>query len=249
MKGCDKLIDTTKVTVDENYLYFQSDKTPTTKKKISGHSFVNLADLNPFSKRGDTILSLLGIKKDDFDSKYMLRGEVAESLVRSIYENKLHKKITWYDEQTKKKNNYDLFPKYLQCGGIPDIELFEENTLIEVKSKSMKDYDKIKQSGALAYELYQGLYYGYLRNFSKITMFYVFFDEETEQEIYENKPVKTFNNIKFLKQEYDVNRDEIDFLLRSVLNYYNTCIKEKRIPIEDISNQVKQEIGVANNAL
>lgn len=245
------MIDKTKIIKQDNlYIYVDTDKTVRTKKKISGHSFVGLVDFDKFNKRGDIILSLLGIKKDEVDPKYAYRGELAEMVVRAIYERKLKKQIVWYDEEAKKDNNYDFFPTYLQCGGIPDIEIPSEQTLIEVKSKSMKDYAYIKEHGAPASELYQALYYGFLRKYKKITMFYVFFDEESEQLAFQNKPIKTYNNLKFLTQTYDVKEEEIDFLVKSALNYYNDCVKNKRIPISDLSKTVLNEIGVDySNAL
>ena len=239
------MIDKTKILRQDNeYIYIETDKTVRTKKKISGHPFVGLVGFDKFNKRGDIVLSLLGIKKDPFDDKYSYRGEIAEMLVRAIYEKKLNKKIVWYDEETKKKNDYDFFKSYLQCGGIPDIEIPSEQMLVEVKSKSMKDYADIKEKGAPANELYQALYYGFLRKYKKITMFYVFFDEESEQLAFQNKPIKTYNNLKFLKQDYDVNEEEIDFLVKNALNFYNDCVKNKRIPISDLSKKVIDEIGV-----
>ena len=239
------MIDFTKVRIVNDYVYFETDRTIRTKKKITGHSFVDLSGFNPYTKRGDTILSLVGIRKEEVDKKYLYRGEIAEQLVRNIYEKKLGKKIVWYDEKTKKDNYYDFFPTFLQCGGIPDIEIPSENTLVEVKSKSMKDYEKIKTNGSLVYELYQALYYGYLRNYDKITMFYVFFDEESEKQAFANQPITNFKNIKFLSNVYEVKREEIEFLLKSDLEYYNNAIREKRIHISDFSDKVLKELGAS----
>lgn len=242
------MIDKTKILKwDKDYLYIITDKTPKTKKKMSGHSFVALAGFDNFNKRGDAVLNLLGIKKDTIDPKYLYRGEEAERLVRQIYEKKLNKKIVWYNEQAKKDNHYDFFPSYVQCGGIPDILLPEEQIIIEVKSKSMKDYNYIKSNGAPLNELYQGLYYSYLSMYGKTIMFYVFFDEESEKEIFANNPITNYSNLKFLSQEYVVKRDDIELLVKSSLKYYNECVREQKIPLCDISKNVLLEIGVGGD--
>ena len=129
------------------------------KKKITGHSFVDLCSLNPFSKKGDCVLNMLGVYKPPFDNKYLYRGDIAEVLVlKKMQEKYKDIKLIRYTEEDKKANNYDFFHEYVNCGGIPDI-IIPDISLVEVKSKSMKDYDKISNGDIPKHELYQGLYY------------------------------------------------------------------------------------------
>ena len=77
-----------------------------------------------------------------------------------------------------KKNN---------LGGVIDIELLEENTLYEIKSKSMKDYEEIVKNGNIVQE-HQAIHYGLLRDYDKVHIMWIFFDEQTEHEIRNNLP-------------------------------------------------------------
>lgn len=237
--------------IKDNYLYFETNKTIQNKKKITGHSFVALCDLDQFNKKGDMVLNLLGLYKKPFDVKYMYRGEVAEDLVRQYYEKKLHRPFIWYDEDAKKKNNYDFFKEYQQCGGIPDMEMQDDEEIIEIKSKSMNKMNAIANENNIPKEeLYQALYYGYLRlkrkNIHKVTMAYVFFDKETENLIFNNQKPITYKYIKLFIKSYDMADyiDEIESLIKKALIYYNTCIEQKRIPLADISEEVLKSLFI-----
>ena len=232
------------IRIDNEYLYFDTAKTIYDKKKMTGHDFVELLELNPFNKKGDKILSIFKIYKPPFDNKYLYRGDYAESLVRYYYQ-KQKRPFVWYDENAKKQNNYDFFPTYKQCGGIPDLEMQDEEEIIEVKSKSMKDYDNIANNKNIPLqELYQALFYGYLRKTKKVTMFYVFFDEETEQLIFNKQQPKTLNNIKLYKKTYNMNDyyNDVESKIKEALHYYNKCVYEKKIPLKDISEKVLNEV-------
>ena len=232
------------IRIDNGFLYFDTDKTIYTKKKMTGHDFVELLELNKYNKKGDKILNIFKIFKPPFDNKYLYRGDYAESLVRYYYQ-KQNRPFVWYDENAKKQNNFDFFPTYKQCGGIPDLEMQDESEIIEVKSKSMKDYDKIAVEKDIPQEeLYQALFYGYLRKVEKITMFYVFFDVETEQLVFENKQPNTLNNIKLYKKTYNMNDyyNDVESKIKEALHYYNKCVYEKRISLADISPKVLNEV-------
>ena len=105
-----------------------------------------------------------------------MRGDFAEQIVKKIYERDGYNCTTYDKKQIKYDNFYD--DRYFS--GIIDIELIDNNTLIEVKSKSMKDYDKIVKYPP-KHEIYQGLMYGFLRGYESIIMEWIFFDETTEQ--------------------------------------------------------------------
>lgn len=229
------------------YLYFETDKTVATKKKMTGHDFVNLAGFNKYSKRGDTILSMLGIYKKPFDKKYLYRGNLAELLVMKYYSIKLNRPFEYYDEQAKKKNNYDFFPSYKQCGGIPDMEMLDRSELIEIKSKSEDKYNEIATLENIPLEeLYQALFYAYLRRTREVTMVYVFFDKETEDLVFENKQPNTLKNIKLYSKSFCsiLYFDEVESKIKECLKYYNECVRYKRIPINDISKEILDKLNI-----
>lgn len=231
--------------VDKEYLYFDTNITIYTKKKMTGHSFVALAGYDSFNKPGDAVLSLLKFYKSQVDPKYLWRGDYAEMLVRAYYKKVLKRPFVFYDEDAKKKNNYDFFPEYKQCGGIPDLEMVDISETIEVKGKSMKDYEKIAVNKDMPLqEKFQGLFYGFLRKNERVTMAYVFFDEESENLLFEGKKPITNKNIKLYTETFNCHdfADELKNSIKKGLNYYNKCIMEHRIPLIDISPKVLQEV-------
>lgn len=226
--------------IKDGYLYFETKYTIQNKKKITGHSFVDLCGFNPYGKKGDCVLSLLKFRKDQTDPKYRNRGDAAEYIV-SLVLKKNNVEYIYYTEEDKKNNNYDFFQHYSQCGGIPDFEIPKDDYLIEVKSKPLSKYDEIVKEQPIN-EVEQGLYYAYLRGYKKARLIWVFFDEATENEVFAGKKPTTLANIKFLSKDYYVNKEEQKKLLYEALLYYNKCVMEKKIPLADISQKVLVEL-------
>lgn len=234
--------------IENGFLYIDTEYTPQTKKKITGHSFVDIAGLNPYSKRGDALLSYLKIYKPPFDKKYQYRGDMAERMIGFILKKQM-KEYLYYDEAAKKANNYDFFPNYKFCGGIPDFEIPSEKTVHEVKSKSLKDYEKIKSQPPI-YEIYQGLYYAYLRKYDYLIMDWVFFDEESEKLLFENKKPKTLDNCKIVQRRYvitDEIRNKIQDMIMDDFLYIDSCLSKKAIPLEDISPSILKALNIQND--
>lgn len=220
--------------IDSGFLILDTQVTSETKKKMSGHSFVAYAGLDKWNKRGDELLKSLGYYKPDFDEKYRYRGDMAERMIKFILD-KQGKKYKYYDDEMKKKYNYDCFPEYKFCGGIPDFELDDE--IWEIKSKSLKDYDKICKELPLE-EQKQGEYYTYLRKKTKLVMAYVFFDEESEKLLFENKMPKTLDNCKVMFKRIEINQQQVQQEISSALIFQNVCLDNKAIPLDDISPKV-----------
>lgn len=224
--------------VENGYLIVELDEIKKFKK-ITGHSFVQLIGLDPFTKVGDCLLLMHGFYSEKVDEKWLKRGEFAEKIVQSVYKRDGHKITTYnkYDIQ------FDNFQDYLWYGGLIDIELLEEETLVEVKSKALKDYDYICKNPPL-HEVFQGMFYGYLRHYKSINMEWVFFDEKTQNEIFEDKPITTLKNLKKFPKTYNVDENfmklKLDEALQIVLNFRETG----RIHISDISDKVLKYLGI-----
>ena len=231
--------------IEDGYLVFESKMTPQKKKKITGHTFVDLAGLNTYQKKGDSLLAYLKLYKSDFDKKYEYRGAMAEKMIGFILK-KQGKEYLYYDEDYKQKNNFDCFPTFKYCGGIPDFEIPSEKTVHEVKSKSMKDYDKIKNEPPI-YEIYQGLYYAYLRKYDYLIMDWVFFDEESENLLFQNKKPNTLDNCKIVQRRYiitDEIRNKIEEMILDDISYIDSCLKSKKIPLAEISPNVLKSLDI-----
>lgn len=208
-------------------------------RKIFGHSFVGLCGLDPFTKIGDTLLKMHKLIKEEVPRKYLLRGDFAENIIKHVYERDGHK-CTTYDKYEIK---FDNFQELKHFGGLIDIELLEEKTLIEVKSKSMKDYEYVKASPPKQ-EVYQGLYYGFLRKYEKITMEWVFFDEETEQEVFEGKKPTTLKNLKKHSEVFVINHLEMHNLLTQALKLNKAFEENKKIHLDLISDDALKQLGL-----
>ena len=234
--------------INGNYLILDTNVTTSNKKKITGHSFVALANLDQYNKRGDAVLQLLGYYKSNVDPKFLKRGNMGEKMIEFILKKK-NEEYKSYSEEDKRKNKWDFFPEYRQCGGIPDFEIPKKSTMIEVKSKSLNKYDEIKKEIPSA-ELWQGLYYGYLRMYDTLQMAYVFFDAESENLLFNDKKPKTLDNCKVMFKKYNINDFKVKETIKNALNYYNGCIEYKAIPLEDISPDVLkhlQDTGVVES--
>jgi len=201
-------------------------------KKITGTNFPDLAGLNKFKPKGDAVLAMLGYVKEDFDPFYTKRGALAEKLAFMSLTKRNHKCVT-YDPN---KIFYDNFPNDPYFGGMIDIEIPSENTLYEIKSRNIKDYDKISKYGDVAQEN-QALHYGFLRHYKQVHIMWIFFDDETEELIRNDKPVTTYKNLKMFEKTLDVNFDEQAKLHKDALLYYIHCLAYQAVPIEDISDK------------
>lgn len=213
-------------------------------KKITGHSFVQLIGVDPFTKVGDCLLTMHGLYSEKIDEKWLKRGDFAERIMQSVYKRDGHK-ITTYN---KYEINFDNFQDYLHYGGLIDIELLEENTLAEVKSKSLKDYEYICKNPPLQ-EIYQGLFYGYLRHYNSINMDWVFFDEKTQNEIFNDKPITTLQNLKKYSKTYAVDRESMKAKLDKALEIVLEFRENGKIHISDISDKVLTALGFDRNAI
>ena len=226
-----------KMYIQGDYLYFELDKPP---KKITGTKFAPLVDKNPYTKRGDQMLELLNLlPKEDIDPYYTYRGEITERIVKELFENNGKVCKTW----DKNEIGFDNFKDENNFGGLIDIYLPNENTVIEVKSKSLRKLGDIMENGS-EYEFLQGALYTDLIKADKLIMCWVFYNAETEQLMREHKPFDKFGvnskqerNVDFLIKQWNYNdfKDRIKCLEREALDYYNKVIREKRIELKDIS--------------
>ena len=229
--------------IENGYLIVESSEIRKIKK-ITGHSFVQLIGIDPFTKVGDCLLTMHGLYSEKIDEKWLKRGDFAEKVVQRVYKRDGHN-ITIYD---KKKINYDNFQDYLWFGGLLDIELIEEKNVIEVKSKSLKDYDYIIKNPPL-HEIQQGMYYSYLRNYDKVTLEWIFFDEKTEQEIFNDLPVTSLQNLKRHTKTYDINKEFMKIKLQQALNIIKDFRENGRIALSDISDKVLKYLGFDRNEI
>lgn len=201
-------------------------------KKITGTNIADLAGLNKFKPKGDAVLAYMGLVKEPFDKYYTDRGALAEEFALRSLTKRGHKCVTY----NKREVNYDNFPENPYFGGLIDIEIPSERTLYEIKSKSMKDYEKISHNGDVVQEA-QALHYGYLRNYDTVHIMWIFFDETSEEEIRAGKPLSTLKNLKMFEKPLTVNYDEQHKLHHDALLYLVHCVARQSVPLSDVSDK------------
>lgn len=221
---------------EQNCLVFE-DNDNLKIKKIGGHAFVELLGLNSYKTIGDALLELHGVVKSEVDEKYLLRGDIAETIIKKVYERDGHHCVT-YD---KKQIKHDNFQNVEYFGGLIDIELPVEQTLIEVKSKSMNKYEEINNHKPQD-EIFQAFLYGYLRGYKSIIMEWVFFDEKTEKEIFEKKPITSFKDLKKIKEVLAVPSNMVEYMYK-VLNIVQEFRKTRKISLDAISDEYLKKLG------
>ena len=225
--------------IDNDYLYIEPKDNAKTDKKISVRNFCGLLGLDNFKKEGDYLLLSWGLIKDEVDEKWQKRGDFAEAIVFKVYQRDGHKPIRY----NKKEIHYDNFlGEHKWLSGMIDIELPDERSLVEVKSKNLEKYDFICRR-IPQFELYQGITYGYLRNYDIIYMEYIFFDDETEQEIFAGKKPTTLQYLKRYPKKVYVNRQEMESKIEYVENLLNKYKETMKISLDLISDKTLNSLG------
>jgi len=204
-------------------------------KKITGGTIAELAGMNKFKPRGDAVLAMLGYVKEPFDKFYTDRGALAERLaLRSLLKRGLPCVV--YDPE---RIDYDNFPNNPYFGGMIDIEIPAKKTLYEIKSKNVKDYDKIVQYGDSCQEE-QAMHYGYLRGYNEVHIMWIFFDDETETLIRNGEPVTSYKNLKMFEKPLTVDYDKQKKIHLDSLLYYIHCLALQQVPLEDVSEKYQK---------
>jgi len=190
---------------NDSYVFGHFDETK--MKKVTSRAFSCLLGDNHFESIGKTILERFKLtERQDIDEYWGVRGDMAELLVLDFLETTYKQKGIELDLRTwtKEEVNYDNFGSNKKFGGLLDIAIAnpkEYRAVIEVKSKSIKDVDKIKKSRGNIEEVLQGKFLTYLSNVSKCLMIYVFFTPEQEQTIkdYVKENDQTYPGMNFAK--------------------------------------------------
>lgn len=230
------------IRIEDGYLKFDFEdiyinKNTNLPKKITGHSFVALIEKDKFKTKGDCVIDLLKIlPQQPIDEFFTNRGKIAEKLIEKSYLKEYKRYITYDAEDIK----YDNFQDNKYFGGMVD-GLCEGTTIIEVKSKSLKDYDYITKN-AIENEEYQAKLYATLWEINDVVMEYVFFPPEIEEKIKAKQKIESFKGCQRFQKKLLVNHQEIIEEMKKALVYYMNCYKTLSIPLQDISNNYMQRL-------
>ena len=224
--------------VENEYLVF--DKEELKLKKITGTVFSELSGKNNFTPKGDCLINMFLKLKTDADPYYRIRGNIAEKLALNYLKSK-YPMVNWRPHTTESEN-YDMFKKDKNYGGVIDIDGNDYEIIVEVKGKSMKNKLNWLRFGNIGEE-WQALHYGNLKQAKKVMMVYVFFEEVAEEAIKKHKPFN-IEDVDIQEKELEIDYDMINWNLEYCLSYRDECYESKRIPVGDISRNKLIEIGV-----
>lgn len=211
-------------------------------KKLASRTFPCLMGVNPYESIGKTILERFKLtEKEEIDEYWGIRGDIAELLVLDFLRESYKKQGIEVELKTwdKKEVSYDNFSRNEKFGGLLDIAIAspkEHRAVVEVKSKSMKDYDKIKANKGNKEEVLQGIFLTKLSNVSKCLMVYVFFTPDQEQTIKNYIIEKNENN-----QSYTTRNFAEMLIMKMGLEYTSVKIQVFKHMIE-APNKLKKDM-------
>ena len=231
----------------EKFLYTFQNVDTNKMKKVFSRSFPCLLGKNKYESIGKTILERYGaIEKEQIDPYYLTRGDLAEKLVydylKSFYQEKLKIELT-LNTWEKKDINFDNFGRNEKFGGMIDIAISKPKdfrAVVEVKSKSMKDLETIKESKGNEEEVMQGLFLSYLSKVDKCLMAYVFFTPEQEQEIKKGNLNFTYKDVTILMFKHMVDFPKMDTLTKVAYSTVSLFAKNISIASEYFSTSENQ---------
>ena len=167
--------------VDSEYVYYKSEyiKQP----KISSHTLVDLLDFNKFSRPGKTILNIFGLtKKSPIDPYQTYKGGIVEIFAKRflLKEYGADADIEAFTVSQFKDSNMNQFPEAAPFSGVLDIMMHMPIKLpVEVKSKEMKEYERIVKHGMYPKDqLVQGANQAVLAGVDKYMMLWGFISED-----------------------------------------------------------------------
>lgn len=167
------------------HLYTFGNIDTTRHKKVTSTVFPRLIGANDYESIGKSILERFNaIEKEEIDPYYSVRGDIGELLALDYLKKKYDGIVlkTW----DKSEVAYDNFPFNDRFGGLIDIAIVkptEMRAVVEVKSKSLKDYQKIEKGRGNKDEIKQGVFLAKMSNVDKCIMLYVFFSTFQEDKI------------------------------------------------------------------
>lgn len=218
--------------------------------KIFSSKFGGLVGQDDFNKRGDIVLKMFKIINEPFDEFYKWRGDSAEEFVYFNISSRF-KDLKWYGETVSLsgKKTFDMFNNE-HFGAVLDFtytDYIENETIsLEIKSKNIKDYEKIQKNGAQNSHIAQAELAAYLGGYKKFNILYIFFTDEQEQMIKEAKESVLFseNELKIFMCRFEVNEEKIKLQMNDAWEYCFWVSQFKKIPLQDISEKSFKLLGI-----
>ena len=213
--------------------------------KVTSRMFPILIGKNGFNGIGYGVLDRCGfLDSEPFDTYYTVRGAIGEyfvhEYVKEMYgkrgveiETKTFESMISYDGGKTFYGN-DLFKKNERFGGVVDIAIakpVEARAVIEVKSKSAKDIEKIVTNGNYPdEEVLQGMQLACLSKVDKLLMAYIFFSEIQEKNLKALMP--TIENVN----NFDI--EELVKGLRWTAKDFDIHIKKFTVNLDEVQNDM-----------
>jgi len=227
--------DKIKLSLDKDYLYYESSiiKTP----RISSHVLVDLLGFNSYSSPGKTLLNMFGlVAKTEIDPYQEVKGGIAEYFAKIYLQRKYKEAVDVEAFTVSQFKNFNQFPEEAPFSGVLDLMMHFRDTskiTVEVKSKEMKDFDKIAKLNIYPKEqIVQGANQAILAKTEQYLMLWVFLTPSLSKLIKEL--TKKYKIKKTIYQDGQLKEYEVEESLWIWGQDYARAIEELEITEEHV---------------
>lgn len=216
-------------------------------KKITGTTLSVLTNDNPYKSKFELFCDIYSLGLPTLKKKYINVGNVVEPKMIEYLQNLNPKdKIIHY---VSKDVQYDLFPNNSIFGGVPDGYSENDKAIIEIKTTSKANENKIKSGQIPKYYIKQAELYCYLSGNTKYKFAYAFIDEneyENPENIVlntENTYIKEFNfeNVEFSKNLLDAEAWYFENIIKKTNTYNFSSSDENSLLMKYLECRNEQE--------
>lgn len=151
---------------------------------ISSHTLVDLCGLNRYASVGKTVLSMFGfLEKQDIPLYQAIKGGIAEEFASQFLDEIYGGRYDIESFTLEQFAGYNQFPQSKPFSGALDKLIHGDIKLpVEIKSKEMKDYQKIAiEKKYPKDQVVQGANQAYMFGADKFMMLYVFLKPEISE--------------------------------------------------------------------
>lgn len=175
---------------------------------ISSHTLVDLCDLNSFSSKGKTLLSIFGyLEKETIDPYQLIKGGIVEYFANEYLLELYGDRIDVESYTVQQFPDFNQFHHSPPFSGVLDKLLKSPVKLpVEIKSKEIKDYEYIATKGNYPKDhILQAMNQAYFINASRCMLIYGFLTEHA------NILLREFVDNGILEQIFGKNSNAYDY--------------------------------------
>ncbi|QJR43897.1 MAGa7180 family putative nuclease [Mycoplasma miroungirhinis] len=197
-------------------------------KKVGGSSIANVLNLDALHNDFVAFCNISKIGLPILDKKYVNAGIILEPEIIKMLEQKTNKIVERFPAQ---KYNYDYFKDNLILGGLPDGYIESTNTIVEIKTTGLKNYEYWQNNGIPLNYIKQTQLYAYLKGANSYAICASFLEEADYQNL---DKVDVFKR-KSMVQLYKLNKEQAEDDIEKVYKWYKKYTELGISPTYDLA--------------